>query len=257
VEPKDFIAIGGLAVSAVSAGLAYYAGQEARLANNQAAEVKNVLESKKFEADTSVRLLDLAYTSFRNAKEGNERRAACQYILRLGSFEKTMFNSGLIADLHLALVKGDEIDAECRQQGEDLIAATMSSEAVEAASATQQTTATTPEGPSTIGAWHAVIASYDVTQRGCDDAEADVSAFKSLLVSDQFVGATLGVYKTALSNVYAVSVDFGDDKTRARNAVQAIREIGAQRPTKEGADSFVQQNRGWSVDTACDEQAKL
>lgn len=248
-ELKDYAAFVGVAVSAAAAWLAYDAGGQARLAAEESAEVSNALALSKNRTDTSVKLLDLAYTSFNNAKNGKEKVAACQFMVKLGVFEQATLTSTLIADLHVALAEGDEIDPLCKQKGEALDTDARLAETVQAE--------TPGSAANAIGKWHAVIASYEVTPSGCASAKNVQASYKSLLPQDQFPNATLGIYKTAISKVYAVTLDLEDDESKARQAVQTIREIGASGRAKEGSDSFLQKNRDWTVDPNCDQHTSF
>jgi hypothetical protein len=65
------------------------------------------------------------------------------------------------------------------------------------------------------------------------------------------------VVKTRLSDNYAVTIDAGDNRDLAQQISAAIRSVGSKRGDKDGADSFVQENRSWSVAPECTKQSTL
>ncbi|WP_118138060.1 hypothetical protein [Oceanicella sp. SM1341] len=107
-----------------------------------------------------------------------------------------------------------------------------------------------------IGRWHALIASYDVTERGCSYALEDVAWAADALAAPgfggRFDGLPVSVVRTTISNNYAATVDAGDDRDLADALAAAIREAAASRRDGTGRDSFVQGNRKWQIDPACD-----
>ena len=110
-------------------------------------------------------------------------------------------------------------------------------------------------GVTQIGQWHALIASYDTTPKGCAEARADVAHFAQALSGQGLEGRDLYIVRTTISNNYAVSVDAGDDRALANQISATIRRL--HHPDGTGRDSFVQGNRGWVIDPECASFATL
>ncbi|QDL92026.1 hypothetical protein FDP22_09705 [Paroceanicella profunda] len=112
-----------------------------------------------------------------------------------------------------------------------------------------------------IGRWHALIASYDVTEKGCRQATDDVDWAAKALAAPAFRGAydgrTVSVVRTTISNNYVATVDAGDDRGVADALVTAIRTAAADRRDGTGRDSYAQGNRNWQIDPGCDHRATV
>ena len=129
----------------------------------------------------------------------------------------------------------------------------MAAEAAEASSPNAQT-----EGPARIGEWHALIASYDVSEFGCSQARKDVSEFADLLSSRDLDGMSVYVVRTSISDNYVTTVDAGDDRELARRVSAKVRSVsGSSEDELTGADSFVQGNRQWFIDRDCSRLAVI
>lgn len=116
-----------------------------------------------------------------------------------------------------------------------------------------------PDPPFDIGEWHALIASYDVTPRGCDFARKDITYFAEALAGQGFDGQKIYVARTSISNNYAVTIDAGDSRSLANSISTTIREVAesGDGPAGSGRDSFVQGNRNWLIDPDCLEFARV
>jgi hypothetical protein len=84
---KDFVAVGAVLVSAGSAFFAYNANLRSTEANQQANAMRAELDSSKFTADTSIRLLEMTYKTFAEADTPTEVFGACQYASSLAEVE--------------------------------------------------------------------------------------------------------------------------------------------------------------------------
>jgi hypothetical protein len=98
--------------------------------------------------------------------------------------------------------------------------------------------------PSSIGKWHALIASYDVSQQGCQVARSNFEEFGELLSSQSLGDHFVYVARTLISNNYAVTFDAGDDRELARRASRIIRARSVDSADGNiGAGSFVKGTR--------------
>ena len=92
--------------------------------------------------------------------------------------------------------------------------------------------------------WFAVLASYKVGEEEKFVVE-DVARFNKMLKEGGSTSLKVGVYRTKLSNHYAIVLTPADgdaDRTSARTLAGRARELGLS------PDSFVQEDRDW---TAC------
>lgn len=104
-----------------------------------------------------------------------------------------------------------------------------------------------------LGQFHALIASYPTDSGECRHAIANVAEFHRLLSGSQASGLPIYVARTQVSGHYAVTVDTGQDRALARQVSDTIRAVASQSADhRTGADSYVQINRNWTIDPACD-----
>jgi hypothetical protein len=90
---------------------------------------------------------------------------------------------------------------------------------------------------------------------------SDLAQFKSALGRDD-----IGIYRTVISGLYAVSVDAGDNRSLALDIVQQARTVGEEaiarieKGVRDDVDeydlkhlsgAFIQVNKGWYVDKMC------
>lgn len=275
-EFKDFVAAVAVVISAASAGFAYYA-------NGKANALKIELEQSKFGADTSIKLLEMTYTTLADADTPSKKIGACKYATSLAMVEKEALHqrNSLIEIFFRRMIEGDKIDANCALVVEEDLSgpppAPIRPEPYVPQPAIPAPYVPEPDegladlplvepGPAmsptveplpSVGTWQAVISSYKVNSKGCDYAKDDVAFFAPHLKETGLAGLRIGIFRTASSNIYAVSVDAGDDQALATKARDAIRSIADAQGKSEGADSFVQSNRNWSVDPTCQQTVIL
>lgn len=102
-----------------------------------------------------------------------------------------------------------------------------------------------------VGQWHAVVSSYGPNSRGCDAARDDVDEFAGLLAGTDLAGREILVVRTD-APVYAVTVDTNNDARAAGAASELIQKVsGLSGDRRTGADSFVWENSGWTIDPDC------
>jgi hypothetical protein len=277
-EFRDYVAALAVAVSAASAGFSYYANTRASEANTRANEVKVQLDQSKFSTDTSIKLLEMTYTTFAKASTPTEKMGACKYASSLVTIEKRALadRESLIELFLQRMIEGNDIDSNCALLVGDGLAAIAQATPVVTASGGEEAPppTTRPDSTSTlepvsdlpepsdpasagIGTWHAVISSYSVNEKGCDYAKEDQAFFAQQLLKSGVSDVTVGIYVTSAPKFYAVSVDAGNDKPFAMRMRDTIVEIASSGEKKEGADSFVRQNRQWSQDPACQQTTVL
>ena len=103
-----------------------------------------------------------------------------------------------------------------------------------------------------LGKWHAIIASHSLNPAACVRAQEDVLEFARLLAGSAAAGLPIYVVRTTGREVFAVTIDTGDDQALARQMVKLIRAAAPDSADrKTGADSLVLSNRGWRLDDAC------
>jgi hypothetical protein len=249
METKDWIAIGAFGVSLVSA----WAAIDAR---NRAAE----LASREFVTDKTLEILASVYSEILEARTDAERaKWSCFFVSTLGNAEvqarkePPYFVRTFVEDV----AKAGLWNPDCASRLESLVSEDSPAATRNAAASMPQaeTGMNAPEGPEEIGQWHALIASYNVTDFGCQQAEADVGRFADLLAGMGLEGRHVYVVRTSISNNYAVTVDAGDDRALADEISAKIRAAAPGDGT--GRDSFVQGNRGWAIDPACAAFARI
>lgn len=248
METKDWVALGALCVSLVSA----WAAIDAR---KRAAE----LAAREFATDKTLEILASVYSEILQARD-DEKRAqwSCFFIATLGSAEvqarqePPYFVRTFVEDV----AKAGLWDPDCASRLESLDEAVPAATGIDAESVADAGTGVeAPEGPREIGQWHALIASYNVTDFGCSEAKEDVAHFSEALENRGLEGRHVYVVRTAISNNYAVTVDAGDDRSLAQEMSDEIRKAAPSDGT--GRDSFVQGNRGWTIDPACAAFARI
>lgn len=269
MQAKDLAAVAAVAVSLGSAWFAHDARQQAE-----------ALAKQQFETEKTLEILRSIHTELRNAANKEQRRQSCVFAGALGRAELDIRDAPpfLVSGFLSQLRDSAAIGPDCAVQLEDLFAeyasrtGRLAAEAAAPRSSPQgyggddgleqaiiigaegESAPAAVEGRDEIGAWHAVIASYDATPRGCNFARRDVAGFAERLGAAGMERRHVAVYRTAISNHYVVTVDFGDDRAGAEAGSRAVRRAAPDDGT--GADSYVQGNRGWTVDAdACETSA--
>lgn len=116
-----------------------------------------------------------------------------------------------------------------------------------------------------IGRFHAVMASYQL--QNCHKAQEAAKLFNDLFKNQLATGGyEVSVFRTTISNHYAVSVDAGDSESSARGLAGFFRAEGREAEERiatgnvEDFDrsnvkfltgSFVQESKGWLIDSDC------
>ena len=244
---KDLIAIASVVVALASAVFAYQARQAAQR-----------FAEREFQSETTLRILETAFTELAAAPsdETGERkqRMACFFVVHLAEAEKEYRTEEpyLVTGFFDSLVSAGLVESACLMRSEGL------SDLTPTASEISGPATTSSDGPPEIGTWHALIASYDVTDSGCRSAREDVGEFSQLLSGQGLNGLFLYIARTQISNNYAVTVDAGSDRTLAQRVSRIIRARSAESADgRTGADSFVQGNRDWYIDDDCVAFARL
>lgn len=173
-----------------------------------------------------------------------------------------------VAVVQTELSATDDI-ADTKQEAETKVIADLAVEA----QASQTVEPSSVAGRDTIGTYHAVMASYQ--SQNCALAQGAATAFSTVFESalsgkDPSLGLTqrkVSIYRTTLSDHYAVVIDMGDDQNAASRWAEWLRVQGveaaqrvADKTTTSRFDSpniqyltgaFVQKNRGWYLDAQC------
>ncbi len=239
---QDWISLGAFLVS----GLSAYAAIQAK---NTAQE----LSEREFRTERTLEILASVHTEMTKAGNDPERLArSCFFVATLGNAELHLrknepphFVRNYVEDVSRAGLWPPTCDSKLESLISDSAPAATD---VEASSGS-------PDTPSKIGQWHALIASYNVTEKGCNEARNDVKYFAPRLSGQGFKGKLVYVVRTKISNNYAVTVDAGDDRSTASAISDVIRSVGP--PDGTGRDSFVQGNRSWFIDQNCIEFARI
>jgi len=250
---KNTIALLAVVASAAAAFFSYMANEEARAAKEKATELSRALDSERHGFD--VFRASLPYFE-RMEVDHQDRVRHCKIIVQLGHAERESTGATRIATLLREFIEnvpdGDDLPFRmCEQSSEALIAA------VQPTQLSSDSDANT-DGLDRIGKWHAVLSSYRTSscQLALDAAERFTAALETDVV----------VYRTTISNHYAVVIDAGDKKALADEWVSNARAVGqdaVQRIQNGEANNvdkwnlqylvqaFAQENKGWILDDAC------
>jgi len=232
MQLKDIAAIAAVVVSLISAVAAIDARSRAQeLANRQ------------FATDKTLEILASVYSEILATRNDAERaKWSCFFVATLGNAERDarqeppFYVRTFVEDV----ARAGLWDPDCGARLEALV-----SEVEPAATSVSDAT----EGPAEIGQWHALVASYNVTDFGCSQARDQVERFSTLLADRGLSGHYIYVVRTTISNNYTVTVDTGADRQKADEISAMIRSVAPGDGT--GRDSFVQGNRGWVIDPNC------
>lgn len=116
-----------------------------------------------------------------------------------------------------------------------------------------------------VGQWHAVMASYQSQNCALAQTAAAVfqQEFKDALAAQNRI---VSIFRTSISDHYAVTIDTGNDKALASAWVSDMKSLGQAATQRLSAGTgtardsqnlrfltgaFVQEDRGWSIDDAC------
>lgn len=211
-------------------------------------EAKNAAQSlneRKFESETTISLLSSTYSNLISSEDPRKEAIGCLFIETLRQAEKRdVGREPYLVDKFLTEMEENQLwNPDCQ-----ILAEALSSETPAPVEVSAQSVPF-----SSIGKWHAVIASYQTTDRGCEHAKEDVAEFARLLRGrPELDGLYLYVARTKQSNNYAVTIDTGQDRAKAGQARRLIIEASANSSDRRtGADSFVQGNRSWFIDGEC------
>ena len=250
MDRKDWIALGTLLVS----GLAAYAAWDARNAAQR-------LEERQFESGTTIDLLGAAFEEVVLQDDSCRAATSCIFVSILGQTEEEARGEPpfYVQDFVRQVDEAGLWSADCATRLEALsgiepaAGPAVAAEAAEASSPNAQT-----EGPARIREWHALIASYDVSEFGCSQARKDVSEFADLLSGRDLDGMSVYMVRTSISDNYVTTVDAGDDRELARRVSAKVRSVsGSSEDELTNADSFVQGNRQWFIDRDCSRLAVI
>lgn len=242
MEFKDLLGVLTLGVSCFAAYTAYEAKQAAQR-----------LEVTKFESDTTIELLSEVFDQMTIESDPARDATSCIFVEVLSRAEKSARQNQppyYVEDFVQQIDEAGLWSSSCQTRLEGLEPVSPASSEIEPAAAAIIEADNNSE-LSEIGTWHALIASYDVTAKGCQYASDDVPEFAKLLAGDEFDGLPVYIIKTTISNNYAVTVDAGDDRALASKISQRIRAVSDSSFGNTGRDSFVQGNRNWTIDPQC------
>lgn len=242
MELKDFVGLCTLALS----GLAAWSAYEARLATEN-------LASRKFDTELTVKLLADVHGEMRNGLAGVSNSQSCVFVetLLLAETKAEAKEPRLVRQFVERLREAGEWSGSCQLKLDEVIGAAETPTPDLAVPATQPKSAVTLD-TSTPGQWHAVIASYPVSESGCANARDDIPEFANLLLGAAPSKARLAVVQTFVSNHFAVTVDLGSDRIKAMQMVDAIRAVAPQSADhRTGADAFLQETRNWQFPADC------
>ena len=239
---KELLPIATFLLSIVTA----YAAIDARNAAHS-------LKQKQFDTTTALQLLDKAYSEIKdreNDQTNDKLHASATFLDFLGRVERIAKQD----PPHIVQTFIETIDERGYLSANDkvFLEAVTLSNAPDPQPSNIPVLPNTGVGPESIGKWHALIASYDVTSNGCTEARDDVDAFSRTLQGRGYDEKFVYIVRTKISNNYAVTVDAGSDRVLAGEMSRVIREV-ARENTRDstGVDSFVQGNRNWAIDPKC------
>lgn len=249
MEVKDWIALGALIVSLGSAWAAIDARNEAQR-----------LSERQFETETTLDILSSVYTHIAPEDDPTRAGQACLFIITLADAEMAMRSEPpfFVREFVENTSSQGFWNAKCRQRMEPIRAAAHDQPEQPSEIKIQdggENLELPTDRPAEIGKWHALVASYDTTPRGCAYAKEDVKTFSRDLSSEQVGKPYVYIVRTRISNNYAVTVDAGDERERAVTLTQAVRNVARSDGT--GRDSFVQGNRDWYIDPECSSFARV
>lgn len=239
---KDVAAIGSLFLSATALVTSYLANQKAQQ-----------LDELVFRAETVNHLLKEVHDNTTKAEDVKDRTASCLYAGALAKAEElvvTDTNHRLVGRLFLSQVERGLLPQNCVLGTLELLSVNAEATAPQDAVKEVKLDDDTRE----IGKYHALVASYPAVASECGHAKDDVVEFAPLLANKGLDGKAIYVARTVKSESYAVTVDLGDDRNLATEAMQLIRSVSSQSADKRtGHDSFVQVNSDWYIDASCSE----
>lgn len=247
MEGKDWVSVAAVGVSLLSAWAAISARNEAQ-----------ALADREFATEKTLEILASVYSEILEARTDTERaKWSCFFVVTLGNAEvqarqaPPYFVRAFVEDV----ARAGLWNPDCGSRLESLV-----SEATPAATQLSEMPEAAPggdgdDGPKEIGQWHALIASYNVTDFGCGQAQKEVTRFATALAGMGLAGRYVYVVRTSISNNYAVTVDAGQDRSVAEEISAKVRSVAPGNGT--GRDSFVQGNRGWTIDPACTRFARI
>lgn len=164
MQPKDFIALGAVVVSLVSAIAAIDARQKAQ-----------ELSDQQFATNKTLEILASVYSEILAARNDRERaKWSCFFIATLGDAERELIKREpfYVRPFITNVSRAGLWYPDCSTRLEPLV-----SEKAPAATVVGDKLS----GPKEIGQWHALIASYNVTEKGCTQARDQVERFSKLL----------------------------------------------------------------------------
>ncbi|MEO9826146.1 MAG: hypothetical protein ABJF50_17230 [Paracoccaceae bacterium] len=239
---KDLLGVMTFGVSCFAAYTAFEAKQAAQR-----------LETTKFESSTTIELLSAVFDQMTIDSDPTRDATSCIFVEVLSRAEKSARQNEppyYVEDFVQQIDEAGLWSSSCQTRLEALQPVSPASSALEPEAAAI-IEANDDHSLSEIGTWHALVASYDVTSKGCQYASEDVPEFARLLAGDELEGLPIYVIKTTISNNYAVTVDAGDDRALASKISQKIRGVSDLSFGNTGRDSFVQGNRNWIIDPQC------
>lgn len=290
---KNVIAFLAFSASTLAAIFSYHAGQEAARATEAArqAEIRLRAIDQAIDRDrlaSSLMSESLPYLERMRSDPPQSALRACHVVVGLATFQSEATNRSDIHELAQTLLDESATDpsglcALAFDQAEfAALVATRQEQLIREAGNTDveiDDFATQAEADivsellndaaeplaDEIGTYHAILASYrsENCQLALEAANVFETIFNNELAQNE---QSISVYRTTISDHYAVVIDNGDSQTDASDWVRRLRDEGESAQaridngTPESWDTsntrfltgaFVQENRGWVIDPSC------
>jgi hypothetical protein len=251
---KDWIQGAGVVAAVMAAAFSYEANQTA-----------NELKRQAHDLDKALEILWMVGQEAYNVEDPKKAEPACRFITFIAENEPKIRPEPphLAKDFFEHLRAAGKLSENC--------SIVFEATEVQQVAATDISPLRRVDARQQVGAWHAVIATYDLTKRGCGFAERDVVGFAKALSHEDyfdpaFEGLTVMTARTTISNKRVVTVDTGEDRSLAAALINVIRQAASDRGSPEtppgerlwsGRDALVAGNRGWEIDRDCMYSAPL
>lgn len=239
----------GVVITGIAAYYAYHANQAATKANNNVAALSVALDNKRF----GVEIFNASLPYFEKLSNESDGAKFCKIIVQIARTELDETGKSRVGNLFRSF----------REQGAAISSSVEDELTLALCDVANESTELEPIeaniASDAIGKYHAVLASYE--PQSCKLAQ--ISAERLAIALNRPVK----IFRTSISNHYAVTVDAGDDKKEAQNIVNEAVTLGndAVEKIKNGGritlaerenirfltGAFRQENKGWYIDEDC------
>lgn len=281
---RDIIQGAGVIAAVTAAAFSYQASQTAnelkqesnnltQVANtineqsNEILERTNELRLQTHDLDKALEILWAISQEAYNINDPSKTEAACAFITFVAANEHRIRDEPHLAkEFFDHLQTAGKLSDNCKvlfEASESVEVAATESTAVNGGAA-EEVAVDGDGSEQQIGEWHALIATYNLSDRGCEFASRDVSAFARALSHEdyyqpEFENLVVRTAETTISGMRVVTVDAGEDRSTAAALRDAIRKAASDRgvpnaPVERlwsGEDAVVAGNRSWRLDEAC------